>query len=38
MPGYDPIVFANPEGATGYLQWTLPYGGFSGGNWISSIP
>lgn len=29
IPVYD------PEGATGYLQWTLPFGGFSGGNWMA---
>ncbi len=29
IPVYD------PEGATGYLAWNLPYGGFSGGNWMA---
>jgi acetyl-CoA acetyltransferase len=29
IPVYD------PDGATGFLQWTLPYGGFSGGNWMA---
>jgi acetyl-CoA acetyltransferase len=26
---------ADPRGATGYLQWMLPYGGLSGVNWMA---
>jgi acetyl-CoA acetyltransferase len=33
--GRQGIPVYDPEGATGYLQWTLPFGGFSGANWMA---
>jgi len=33
--GRKGLTHADPRGATGYLQWMLPYGGYSGANWMA---
>jgi acetyl-CoA acetyltransferase len=33
--GRQGIPVYDPDGASGYLQWTIPFGGFSGGSWMA---